>query len=104
MDRRSRGRMRASIFALVVAAAFVEPITSPKPVAAADSPGDSAKKLYAQGKTHYQLGEYKEALGAFKEAYRLVQNPALLYNVAQCHRLLQNHEDALRAYQSYLRD
>jgi len=30
------------------------------------------------------LGEYREALDQFKEAYRLKQDPSFLYNIAQC--------------------
>lgn len=51
----------------------------------------------------YNLGHYGEAASEFEEAYRLVQDPALLFNVAQSYRLGGEPEKALTAYKSYLR-
>lgn len=71
--------------------------------AVADEPTDAAAKRYFQsGTKHFDLTEYREALNDFKEAYRLRQDPVLLYNVAQCHRLMNEPKEALRFYRSYL--
>ena len=53
---------------------------------------------------HYQLGEYREALKEFKEAYRLKQDPSFLYNIAQCHRQLREYSEAIKLYGNYLRE
>ena len=40
---------------------------------------------------------------AFKEAYRIVGDPAFLFNIAQCHRKLGHPADAITFYKTYLR-
>jgi hypothetical protein len=64
----------------------------------------TAKAHFKQGRMHYQLGEYREALDQFKEAYRLKQDPSFLYNIAQCHRQLREYAEAIRLYGNYLRE
>lgn len=64
-----------------------------------------ARQHYAAGTKHFDLGEYRQALDDFKEAYRLKEDPVFLYNIAQCHRLIGDAEsrvEALRFYKSYL--
>lgn len=72
--------------------------------ALAQGKADTARAHYKEGKAHYQLGEYRDALTEFKAAYHVVQDPAFLFNVAQCHRQLHENEEALRVYNAYLRD
>jgi tetratricopeptide (TPR) repeat protein len=62
-----------------------------------------AREAYRTAARHYDLGEYREALDGFKEAYRNLENPALLFNIAQCHRHLGERRPAIRAYEAYLR-
>jgi tetratricopeptide (TPR) repeat protein len=62
-----------------------------------------AKKRYAQGVRHYDLAEYEAALTEFKEAYRAADDPAFLFNIAQCHRKLGNLPEAITFYRTYLR-
>ena len=64
----------------------------------------TAKACYKRGRTHYQLGEYREALKEFKEAYRLRPDASFLFNIAQCHRQLGELVDAIKFYSSYLRE
>jgi tetratricopeptide (TPR) repeat protein len=64
----------------------------------------TAKACFKRGRTHYQLGEYREALREFKEAYRLRPDASFLYNIAQCHRQLGELADAIKFYGSYLRE
>jgi tetratricopeptide (TPR) repeat protein len=51
---------------------------------------------------HYDLGEYREALEGFKEAYRNHEDPTFLFNIAQCHRQLGDKASAIRAYRTFL--
>lgn len=60
------------------------------------------KELYRTGSQHFELGEYAPALDDFKEAYRVRPDPVFLYNIAQCHRFLGNHAEAVRLYKNYL--
>ncbi|MCU1282896.1 MAG: hypothetical protein JWM53_6442 [bacterium] len=63
---------------------------------------DKARNAFRLGSQHYALGEYKEALTAFKEAYRSYEDPSFLFNIAQCERQLDHRTDAIRAYRMYL--
>jgi len=63
----------------------------------------AAREHHKAGVTHYDLAEYAAALEEFKGAYRAVQDPSLLFNIAQCHRKLGQRADALSFYRSYLR-
>jgi tetratricopeptide (TPR) repeat protein len=63
-----------------------------------------ARVLYESATTHYNLSEYADALKDFKEAYRLVKDPVLLFNIAQCQRQLKEYEEAQRLFRAYLRE
>jgi tetratricopeptide (TPR) repeat protein len=63
-----------------------------------------AKARFVSGQSHYNLNELSEALGDFKEAYRLLPDPVFLYNLGQCERQLGHPEEALRFYRSFLRE
>jgi tetratricopeptide (TPR) repeat protein len=62
-----------------------------------------ARELFQSGLVHYDLKEYPEALASFRDAYRVVQDPAFLYNIAQCYRRLGQNPEALDFYRNYLR-
>jgi hypothetical protein len=61
-----------------------------------------AEEAYHAATLHYNLGEYKEALEGFKDAYRSYENPIFLFNIAQCHRQLGDKAHAIRFYRVYL--
>jgi tetratricopeptide (TPR) repeat protein len=63
-----------------------------------------ARAAYARGKAAYEQGAYGEALRHFEEAYRVQRAPALLFNMAQAHRLSgpEHCEQALELYRKYL--
>jgi tetratricopeptide (TPR) repeat protein len=63
-----------------------------------------AKARFVSGQSHYNLNELTEALGDFKEAYRLLPDPVFLYNLGQCERQLGHLEEAVRFYRSFLRE
>ncbi len=70
----------------------------------ADATGDKAREHYRRGEAQYKVSEYAEALKEFKAAYLLKQDPALLFNIAQCHRLLAKYDDALLFYRRFLKE
>jgi tetratricopeptide (TPR) repeat protein len=75
-------------------------------VAQGDRPGDdleAARVAARRGTSLYDLGKYSEALDSFETAYQRKAVPALLFNIAQCHRQLGHLEQAARVYKSYLR-
>ncbi|MBI5479772.1 MAG: tetratricopeptide repeat protein, partial [Deltaproteobacteria bacterium] len=61
-----------------------------------------AKAHFEQGNARYNLGEYREALEAYRRAYRVKPLPGFLFNVAQCHRNLGEYEEAISFYERYL--
>lgn len=63
----------------------------------------AAREHTSRATAAYNLGHYDEASGEFEAAYRLIQDPALLFNVAQAHRLAGHDDKALTAYKAYLR-
>jgi tetratricopeptide (TPR) repeat protein len=65
---------------------------------------EQARAVYAKGKAAYERGDYGEALVQFEEAYRLSSTPALLFNMAQAHRLSgpDHCQQALDLYRRYL--
>jgi len=69
-----------------------------------DATIDKAKALFAEGKQHYNLGEFQQALDKYKLAYRVKPYPAFQFNIAQCHRKLGQHKEAIAMYQAYLVD
>jgi tetratricopeptide (TPR) repeat protein len=61
-----------------------------------------AREAFYRATQHYDLGEYREALDAFKEAYRHFEDPSFLFNIGQAHRQLGEKEAAVRFYRTYL--
>jgi tetratricopeptide (TPR) repeat protein len=66
------------------------------------SNADEVHRLYKSGSTHYELSEYEPAIKDFKDAYRLSEDPAYLFNIAQSYRLMRNCGEAMRYYERYL--
>lgn len=98
----SRSECARSAGALALVLLLVMPALAQ---AAGGGPGDAetrARQYFAEGTVAYDLGEFQKALQAYGEAYRLAPKPALLFNVAQCHRQLGQHERAAFFYRRYL--
>ncbi len=64
---------------------------------------EEALRAYDQGHTHYDLGEYQAAIEHFRHAYELSRAPALLFNIAQAHRMNKDCPRALDTYRTFLR-
>jgi tetratricopeptide (TPR) repeat protein len=61
-----------------------------------------ARALFREGFQHYNLGEYAQALAAFRDAYRNYEDPSFLFNIAQSERQLGHKAEAVRSYRAYL--
>jgi tetratricopeptide (TPR) repeat protein len=57
-----------------------------------------------EGLAAQSTGDYDVAIGFYSRAYQLVPHPALLFNIAQAHRLAGRIEQALALYERYLED
>jgi tetratricopeptide (TPR) repeat protein len=62
-----------------------------------------AKKAFARGRRAYSAGDFETALASFERAYELTGSPDLLYNIATVSDRMRHDEEALEAYQGYLR-
>lgn len=67
---------------------------------------DAARAAHKRGTAAYQLGNFDEAIAAFREAYALSPTAGLLFNLAQAYRAKgpSGCADALRTYRAYLRE
>lgn len=70
---------------------------------AADDARSVARESYARGVALAKAGDYQRALDEFQRAYELAPHYAVLYNVAQAERALGHSDQALEAFESYLR-
>ncbi len=62
-----------------------------------------AKDHYERATRLYDVGKYGEAIAEYEQAYLLVEDAALLFNIGQAYRLWDRPEDAIRAYKNFLR-
>jgi tetratricopeptide (TPR) repeat protein len=63
----------------------------------------AAKEAFREGTRQYELGDFRKALDAFKRAYLSYEEPAFLFNIAQCYRQVGDKQEALRFYKLFLR-
>ena len=61
-----------------------------------------AREHFVTGTKAFDLGLYDEAIAEYMAAYKIKDHPALLYNIAQSHRLAGHAAEALRFYRVYL--
>jgi tetratricopeptide (TPR) repeat protein len=81
--------------AVPVAAAAEEP---------ANPPASEARLHYQKGTALFNLGEFADAAAEYKEAYKALNEPVFLYNIAQAYRLAGDYEKAAFFYTSYARN
>src|ERR1700690_1483841 len=70
-------------------------------VARGDDQG-TARDHYIKGTRAYELGLYDEAIAEYMAAYKTKDDPALLFNLGQAHRLAGHATEALHFYKTYL--
>src|SRR5687767_12112847 len=74
------------------------------PALALADPGVTAAREATRNATAaYNIGQFEEAAKHYEQAYRLVLDPALLFNIGQSYRLAGRPERAIPAYKAYLR-
>jgi tetratricopeptide (TPR) repeat protein len=69
---------------------------------AAEATQAEVKAKLKEAQKAYDLAHFDEALSLFSQAYELKALPGILFNIAQCHRLLSNWERAAFFYRRYL--
>ena len=58
---------------------------------------DVARDAFREGTRQFDIGDFKSALAAFKKAYLNYEDPAFLFNIAQCERQLGDKAEARAA-------
>jgi hypothetical protein len=76
-------------------------IVSLASIASADDRSD-ARDHFMKGSKFFDLGKFDEAIKEYEAAYTLRDEPVLLYNIAQAHRLAGHASQAMHFYKSYL--
>jgi hypothetical protein len=99
-------RIARSCAAVLCAALALGRLASAQP--ASPAPDDRAKAaeaaaLYDEGKRHFDIGEYAQAIASWKQSYLRSSAPLLLFNIAQAYRLSGNCAQANRFYLNYRR-
>lgn len=61
-----------------------------------------ARQHYQKAQGHFAVGEFADAAAEFEAAYKVKNDPALLFNAAQSRRLAGDNEKALILYKNYL--
>jgi hypothetical protein len=75
---------------------------------AAVTPGytqtDGAKESFDSGVELYNANDYKGALAEFLAAYKAKPHHSVLYNIAQCYKMIDAGAEALHYYELYLEE
>jgi tetratricopeptide (TPR) repeat protein len=90
-----------AVFVAVASVAQADNAPTPEEAAAIAQ----AKKLNEAAVAHFNLGEYPEAIAAWQQAYHLRPKAHIvLFNIAQCQRMLNDYTAAARSYRNFLRE
>jgi tetratricopeptide (TPR) repeat protein len=95
---------RAAVLALVLALVRLADAQPASPAHDDRAKAAEAAALYDEGKRHFDIGEYAQAIESWKQSYLLSSAPLLLFNIAQAYRLSGNCAQANRFYLNYRRD
>jgi tetratricopeptide (TPR) repeat protein len=88
---RPLGLALTAVLAAAAPSARAEPPVSPL-----------ARQLSDQGRGLHDLGDYDQAIVAYKHAYLIAPSPGLLFNIAQAYRLAGDCSSAAAFYRRYL--
>ena len=64
--------------------------------------GPTAEQLFDEGQAAYDQHDYARAIDRWQESYRLGKEPALLFNIGQAYRLIDDCEHALSTYKLFI--
>jgi tetratricopeptide (TPR) repeat protein len=98
--------MKTLFAGLFVSFALLTPafVQAQQPTQPTQAELDRAKSYFETAQLEYNNGNYSEALEQYKKAYNIVQKPTILFNIGQCHRKLNNFQDASDSYKQFLKD
>jgi tetratricopeptide (TPR) repeat protein len=68
----------------------------------ADPDLERAKKLFYQGRQLFDLRRFDQALEKYEAAFEAKALPEFLFNIGQCHRNLDNFDEAIFSFRRFL--
>ncbi|HUH03110.1 MAG TPA: tetratricopeptide repeat protein [Kofleriaceae bacterium] len=68
----------------------------------ADPDLERAKKLFYQGQKLFDLRRFEQALEKYEAAFEAKAIPDFLFNIGQCHRNLDNFDEAIFSFRRFL--
>src|SRR6185503_18995915 len=68
-------------------------VSAPRPARADDAA--TARELFTQGNTFFDLGQFDKAIDAWQRGYQLKNDPGFLYNIAQAYRTQGDAQKAI---------
>jgi len=68
---------------------------------AQDPDAEAARQHYKAATGHFAVGEFSDAATEYEAAFKLHQDPALLFNAAQSRRLAGENQKALVLYKNF---
>jgi hypothetical protein len=77
-----------SLLATLCAAALALPVPIARASVGPAASGESAEKLYEDGRKDFRLGRFAAAIDKWERAYAIAELPLLLYNIALAYRKL----------------
>jgi tetratricopeptide (TPR) repeat protein len=92
--RSPRRRLRSAVLALSFLLAF-------RSLGFAEERAEM-REHFRKGTQAFDLGQFDEAIAEYGKAYRIKEDPALLYNLGQAHRAAGHTAEALHFYKVYL--
>jgi hypothetical protein len=95
--RRAIGR---ALTLVVFAALALAPLAAS---AQTEAQKKEAKEHYEKATRFYEVEKYAEAIDEYQRVYLLVDDPNMLYNIAQAYRLWGKPDEAIRSYRNFLR-
>jgi hypothetical protein len=88
---------------LVIALFLATPSDHPRNDGFRETVRETAREDVQLAEAEFNLGHYVQAASLYEQAYKLVPDPVLLYNIGQSFRLGGESGKAILAYRSYLR-
>ncbi len=92
------------MWALIALAAACLLLAQTAPAQAGPAELAKARKAFKEGEVQYRLGNFAGALSRYQEALKWAARPSILFNMAQCYRVMKNPDKALFYYRLYLDD
>ncbi|MSP61949.1 MAG: tetratricopeptide repeat protein [Myxococcales bacterium] len=94
--------MKKTVVALAVA--LVALLATVGNARADDEDAKKARAHYTAATRYYNVGDFRQALESFKQAYIARADAVFLFNMGQCYRQMGEPEGAVRQYRAYLRE